>query len=185
MPPYGSNLMCTAPIQCIWSQYNGIHLSYDNPKLPYGAHGYSLTPDDSHVVYVVHRYSAWCQMAPKRLPYGSSGCIRAPSTSHVAPNGSHMGNMARIWLIFGSRLPYGSHTVHEGLPYSACGSHGAYVAPIQCLQCPHGAQYSHMVQMSPVMCTWLSQSCGPIRLIRLPYDTIHLPHGAPQRSFAT
>jgi hypothetical protein len=61
--PYGSHTVhCTAPIQCIWLLYNGIHLPYDNPKLSRGAYGPSLMPDDcdSHMVHTGHRDSTWC-----------------------------------------------------------------------------------------------------------------------------
>jgi hypothetical protein len=141
MAPYGSNLMCTAPIQCIWLQYNDIHLPYDNPKLPYGAYGSSLMPDDSHMLHRVHRDSTLCHMASKWLPYGSSGCIRAPSTSHVAPYGSHMGNMAPVWLTFGSHSQ-GAHLVHiSHMALIQCmrGSHTVHVDPMGHMRLPYSA----------------------------------------------
>jgi hypothetical protein len=86
--------------------------------------------------------------------------------------------MAHIWLsrcTFGSHLSSGSHTVHEGLPYSACGSHGAYTAPIQCLQLPYGAQVSYMAPMSPVMCPWVSY--GPPISHMTPSTSHMAPYG--------
>ena len=156
MAPYSSHLMCTAPIQCIWLQYNDIHLPYDNPKLPYGAYGSSLMPDDSHMVHTVHRDSTWCHVAPARLPCGSSSCLRAPSTSHVAPYGPHTGNMSPIWLTLGSQGAQLVHTSHTALiqcmqlPSGACGSYVASAAPIQCMHLPYRAHGSHIAHMAPI-----------------------------------
>jgi hypothetical protein len=155
MAPYGSHLMCTAPIQCIWLQYNDIHLPYDNPKLPYGAYGSSLMPDDSHMVHTVHRDSTWCHMAPTRLPSGLSGCLRAQSTSHVAPYGSHMGNMAPVWLTFGSQGAHLVHISHMALIQCMRGSHTAHVAPMGHTWLLHSARSLHMAHNAPIWLRWL------------------------------
>jgi hypothetical protein len=150
MAPYGSNKMCTAPIQCIWLQYNFIHLPYDNPKLPYGAYGSSLMPDDSHMVHTVQWDSTWCHMAPTWLPCGSSSFPRTPSTSHVAPYGPHMGC---TWLQYGSHLVLKVRiwfTSPIWLSYSACSSHMVHVAPVWHMKLPYGACSSHMVHMAPI-----------------------------------
>jgi hypothetical protein len=105
------------------------------------------------------------------------GIIHLPCGTIWFPYGEHGSNMAHSWFsrcTFGSHLPYGSHTVHEGLPYSACGSHGhssrtVLAAPTWCTILPSGSAVSSNVHMALI---W------PHLAIQLPYDPIHLPHGA-------
>jgi hypothetical protein len=184
MAPYSSNLMCSAPIQCIWLQYIDIHLPYDNPKLPYGAYGSSLMPDDSHMVHRAHRDSTWCHMALTWLR-----CV---------PN---MGNMAPEWLTLGSRCTTGSHTALiqcMQLPYGACGTYVAYAAPIWCTQLPystHGSHIEHTTLMWPShgTCSLHMVPCvshmvpssskmahtAPTHHTQLPYGP-HMSHSAPR-----
>jgi hypothetical protein len=155
MAPYGSHLMCTAPNQCIWLQYNDIHLPYDDPKLPWGAYSSFLMPDDSHMVHTVHRDSTWCHMAPTWHPYGSSCCLRAPSTSHVAPYGSHMGNMAPIWLTFDSQGAHLVYISHLALIHCMRGSLTVHVAPMGHTGLPYSPCTSCMAHNAPVWLRWL------------------------------
>jgi hypothetical protein len=138
MTTQGSRMVHTAPLSCL------------------------MTPM-WYIQCTVTQHGAICsQTAPIWIILVPQGTMHLPCGTIWFPYGEHGSNMAHIWFsscTFGLHLPSGSHTLHEGLPYSACGSHRAYTAPIWCLRLSHGAQCSHMAHMAPVMCTWLSH--GP------------------------
>jgi hypothetical protein len=189
MAPYGSHLMCTAPIQCIWLPYNDRHLPYDNPKLPYGAYGSSLMPDDSHMVHTVQWDSTWCHMAPIwiiRLPQGT---IHLPCGPIWSPYGAHGSNKAQIWFsrcTFGSHLPYGSHTVHAApiwcmwLLCGICSSHMVHASPIWGTQLPYSTHGSHIEHTTPM---WPSHGTCSLQMVPCASHTVpstsKMAHTAP------
>jgi hypothetical protein len=194
--PYSSHLMCTAPVHCIWLQYNDVRLPYDSPKLPYGAYGSSLMPDDS-CTYSAMGFS----MVPhgfNMVPHGShtapmwiiqlpQGTIHLPCGIIWSSFGAHGSNMAHTWFsrcTFGSHLPYGSHTVHAApiwctrLPYSTHGSHIEHTTPMWPSQ---GTCSFHMVPCASHMVPSTSSMAhaAPTQHTQLPHGP-HVSRSAPR-----
>jgi hypothetical protein len=89
-----------------------------------------------------------------RLPQGT---IHLPCGTIWFQYGEHGTAMAHILFsmcTFGSHLPLGSHKVHEGLPYRACGSHGSYGAPFAApawgTRLPYGSDVSGSMHMARI-----------------------------------